>query len=272
MRTLSAWLGDLMLILMPSRRVTALENLSLALGQPVSDPGLGELARASFRHFARCVLEILHSHFWPTGRSLVLVGDPSGSAQAIETAAAEGKGVLLMTGHLGNWEVGCRYFGEMFPGRFAVVAKRLRPAWLDRFVVGLRSRSGTEVIPKDQAARGVLRALREGKIVAVLMDQNRPEGVFAPFFGRLAATSPLVPMLAARTQSPVLPTAVTRTPDGLFELSVLPPLHFEGDFKEAGSLEAAVARCNGALETMIRRHPEQWLWSHRRFKTAPPGM
>ena len=271
MKALSWFLGGLLMIIMPSRVRTARGNLSQALGLPVTDPGIRKLSRASFQHFARCTLEIVGSFFWPMGRADSLMEAPEQDLLALDAAAASGKGALLLTGHLGNWEVGGHYFGERYPGKFAVVAKRLRPAWLDSLAWGLRSRSGTEVIPKDQAARGVLRALKEGKLVAVLMDQNRPDGVFAPFFGRLAATTPLVPMLAARTGASVLPTSVTRREDGRFELSVLPPLVFQGEFREPGSLEEAVATCNRALETMILLHPGQWLWSHRRFKTRPPG-
>lgn len=258
-----------MFLLMPARRGTAHGNLALAFGKSPEDPSVRLLARDSFRHFAQAILEILGSSFWPKGRVLEKVDCPEEVRRAIDAAANAGRGVLLITGHLGNWEVGCRYFGEIFPGRFAVVAKRLRPAWLDRLAYRLRGRSDTEVIYKEEAARGVLRALKSGKLVAVLMDQNRPDGVFAPFFGRPAATTALAPTLAARTGAIVLPTAVTRRDDGRFEVSVLPPLEFSGDLKGPGEMETAVGACNKALETLILAHPGQWLWSHRRFKTQP---
>lgn len=258
-----------MFLLLASRRKTAFDNLSLVYGKSSEDPTMRRLARESFRHFARAALEILGSRFWPTGKVLERVICPEPVRRTLEEAVGAGRGVLLMTGHLGNWEVGGRFFGETFPGRFAVVAKRLRPAWLDHMAYRLRGQAGTEVIYKDEAARGVLRALKSGKLVAVLMDQNRPDGVFAPFFGRLAATTAIVPTLAVRTGAVVLPTAVTRRNDGLFEVSVLPPLEFKGDLKGPGELEAAVGACNRALETQILAHPEQWLWSHRRFKTQP---
>ena len=122
-------------------------------------------------------------------------------------------------------------------------------------------------IPRGEDARALLRVLRRGEILGLLMDQDtNVQGVFAPFFGRPAHT-PVGPVrLAMRTGAPLVPMALYREGEG-YHLVVQPPIPLPDTGDREADLREGVARCNRTLEALIRRHPEQWVWMHRRWKT-----
>ena len=179
---------------------------------------------------------------------------------------------LLLTAHLGNWEllpVACRLTGY----RLSVVLRPLDAPWLDRLARRMRERSGVDLIDKRSALRPVLRALAEGAMVGILLDQNasRREGVFVPFFGHPASTSKSMAVLALRTGTPIVPAFIRREDAGAHRVVVGPPLappRSEGDVEAA--IVALTARCTEAIEAAIRKTPEQWLWMHDRWRTRPP--
>ena len=176
---------------------------------------------------------------------------------------------LLLTAHLGNWEllpVACRLTGY----RLSVVLRPLDAPWLDRLATRMRERSGVDLIDKRAALRPVLRALAEGAMVGILLDQNaaRREGVFVPFFGYSASTSKSLAVLAVRTGAPIVPAFIRRDDAGMHRVVVGPALP-----PPSGDVEAAVtaltARCTEAIEAAVRETPEQWLWMHDRWRTRP---
>ena len=178
---------------------------------------------------------------------------------------------LLLTAHLGNWELlplACRLTGY----RLSVVLRPLDAPWLDRLATRIRGRSEVDLIDKRAALRPVLRALADGAMVGILLDQNaaRREGVFVPFFGHPASTSKSLAVLALRTGSPIVPAFIHREDAGLHRVVVGAPL----PSPPPGDVEAAVgiltARCTEAIEAAIRTTPEQWLWMHDRWRTRPP--
>jgi KDO2-lipid IV(A) lauroyltransferase len=138
---------------------------------------------------------------------------------------------------------------------------------LDELAARFRRRSGAELIVKRQAVRDVIAALRRGRMVGVLLDQNatRAEGVFVPFFGVPASTSKGLALLALRTGAPVLPVFLRRESDGRHCMEVGPPVPPPPD----SDVVAYTARFNQVLEATIRRAPEQWLWMHARWRTRP---
>jgi Kdo2-lipid IVA lauroyltransferase/acyltransferase len=188
-------------------------------------------------------------------------------------ALARGKGVLVLTGHLGAWELSSFYHSLMgYP--MGIVIRRLDNRRLDEFVNGIRSLHGNRVLHKDDFARGLLTAMHEGETVGILMDTNMtpPQGGFVPFFGKLACTASGLARVALRTGAAVLPGFMVWEPA---ERKYV--LHFGGelDFARTDDGEAdvlaATAKCNEVLEAWIRRYPDQWLWIHRRWKTRPEG-
>jgi len=180
--------------------------------------------------------------------------------------------VLVLTAHLGNWEllsVAHRVAG--FP--LTVVVRPLDAPGLNALAERLRLKAGVELAAKRGALRAVLGALGRGRMVAVLLDQNasRREGIFAPFFGHAASTSRSLAVLATRTRTPVVPIFAHRQAGGFHLVAVGPAL----EAPETPDAERAIIEltrcCNETIEAAIRRTPEQWLWIHRRWRTRPPG-
>jgi KDO2-lipid IV(A) lauroyltransferase len=155
----------------------------------------------------------------------------------------------------------------------AVVHRPRDNPLFDELAAGLRAETGAELLARGSAARAALRALRDGKVVAMPLDQNasRREGVFVPFFGRPACTRDGPARIAMKTGAPVVPVFIERIGESMrHRVRVCPPLELvpEGDDPQAALVEN-VARMTGAIEVAIRRAPDQWIWTHRRWKTRP---
>jgi KDO2-lipid IV(A) lauroyltransferase len=179
---------------------------------------------------------------------------------------------LVLTAHLGNWEILCAAHRLTDYG-LSVVVRPLDAPWLDAVAAGLRGRTGVEVIDKRGALRPVLEALRRGRLVGILMDQNaaRREGVFVDFFGRPASTSRSIALLAVRTGAPIVPIFARRNPDGSHQVVIHPALPAPASNDAEAAIVELTARCTAEIERAIRQSPEQWLWSHDRWRTRPPG-
>lgn len=182
-------------------------------------------------------------------------------------AMADGHGVLALTAHMGNWEL---LTAGAALGRFPihVVYRPLDFRPLDHVVTGLRARFGANMIPAARAMRKILRALRHGDVVGILMDQNVDwyEGIFVDFFNKPACTNKGMAILALKTKAPVVPVFLIRE-SGRFvvEFQQALPLIDTGDTSH--DIEANTAQYNQAIEAAIRRYPDQWFWVHQRWKT-----
>jgi KDO2-lipid IV(A) lauroyltransferase len=183
-----------------------------------------------------------------------------------------GGGVIALTAHLGSWEI----LAPLMAAHGIPIAVVQRPRdnpLLDELAASLRDHADVDLLPRGSAARAALRALRDGKVVAMLLDQNasRREGVFVPFFGRPACTRDGPARIAMRTGAPVLPVFMERIGDTMrHRVRALPPLELvpEGADPQAALVEN-VARMTNAIESAIRRAPDQWIWTHRRWRTKP---
>ncbi|MBI3932485.1 MAG: lysophospholipid acyltransferase family protein [Acidobacteria bacterium] len=247
----------------------AVENLRHAF--PEWDEGrLQRTARGVYAHFGRVLFDIL----WLERRSrpdvLGLV-DVVGR-EHVEAAMAAGRGAVLVTGHIGNWELHGVAHGCLF-GRIGVVARPLDNPELDRRLCAFRVAGGNGVIYKQKALAQVLRILRDGGGVAILIDQNVQEqdGIFVDYFGRPAATTTVAAALAVKTGCALLPCHTELRPDGRYRLVYEPAV----SWASSGDRQADVARLTQHLtrriEDWVRETPEQWLWIHRRWKTRPAG-
>lgn len=186
----------------------------------------------------------------------------------------EAGGVLLMTAHLGSWDLGVAALAERGLALSAVHRGFANPR-IEAMVSAVRGAS-VEELRMGRSVLGVLRALRAGRKVGVLLDQNahRDEGVFVPFFGRDACTRSGPATIAMRWGFPVVPVFIRRQPDGLGHVvRFLPPLELEGVAGEADeggqAVHANVSLMTRVIEDAIRQAPEQWLWLHRRWRTRP---
>ncbi len=188
-------------------------------------------------------------------------------------ARERGKGVLVLTGHLGAWELSSFYHSLMgYP--MGMVIRRLDNRLLDGFVNGIRCLHGNRVLHKDDFARGLLKAMHEGETVGILMDTNMtpPQGVFVEFFGRQACTASGLARVALKTGAAVLPGFMLWEPkEGRYVLRFGEELELARTGDHEADVLAATQQCAAITEAWIRRYPDQWLWIHRRWKTRPDG-
>ena len=188
-------------------------------------------------------------------------------------ARDKGRGVLVLTGHLGAWELSSFYHSlRGYP--MSLVIRRLDNLRVDAFVNGIRCLHGNRVIHKDDFARGLLTAMHNGETVGILMDTNMtpPQGVFVPFFGVEACTASGLARVAVRTGAAVLPGFLLwEESEQRYVLRFGEELELVKTGNAQADMLANTALFAATTESYIRRYPEQWLWVHRRWKTRPEG-
>lgn len=258
-RAMGRGLGRLTWLLLGGRRRVCLANLELALPDTPARRRR-RWARESFENLGAQLLDLLSARRFD---AVELCGRWSLEGwEHLEAAGPEGRPALVMGAHLGFWEILPWAIG-IYEGGMGIVVRPLDNPRLDREIDRLRLRFGGFTIPKRGAARGMLRALGEGRRASILIDQ-RPgpgEGVPVPFFGEPALTSPLLARMALRFELPVLPYFGFPEPGGRYRVVVRPPIHPEGD-----DPVELTARYLAAVEREIRDRPGLWLWMHRRWK------
>jgi len=188
-------------------------------------------------------------------------------------AQASGKGVLVITGHLGAWELSS-FYHSLMGHPMGMVIRRLDNRKLDDYVNRIRCAHGNFVLSKDDFGRGLLTTMREGQAVGILMDTNMtpPQGEFVKFFGIDACTGTGLAHIARKTDAAVLPGFMLWEPaEKKYVLRFGPQVEMPQTEDVAADILEGTQRCTSVLESWIRRYPDQWLWIHRRWKTRPPG-
>lgn len=246
-------------LLVPRLRRTARRNLEIAgLRDEGTIDGMFEsIARMlqTFARFPRITRENIH----------VLIRYDG--LENFKNAAARGRGVLVATAHLGNWELSA-FAHALMTAPMHVVVRPLDNSRLDEFVERRRTLGGNRIISKHEAAREILRALKSGDAVGILIDQNTAieEGVFIDFFGVKACAGSGFVKLAHHSGAAVVPGyALWSSAEGKYVL------HFDPEITLTGALVTDTQSIHSRLERIIREHPDQYLWIHRRWKTRPPG-
>ena len=257
--------GRLVGMLDARHRRVADRNLAAAFPQATAAERKA-LSRAAFAQAGRTIFEMLWSNQL-THDDIHEVGVVDGYSN-MEAALRQGRGALLASGHFGNWELMGVVFG-LVGMPLHVIARRLADADMEKALFTLRTRTGNQVISKDGAVRGALRALRQGDVVAVMIDLNTvpSQATFVPFFGKLAATSRLLAQLHQRTGAPIVPAFAV--PEGGKYRFVIEPALDLGNLSAEQSLEVVTAAATARLEDHVREHPEAWLWIHDRWRTRP---
>jgi KDO2-lipid IV(A) lauroyltransferase len=188
-------------------------------------------------------------------------------------ARAKGRGVLVLTGHLGAWELSS-YYHSLVGYPMSLVIRRLDNPLVDEFVNAIRCKHGNRVIHKDDFARGLLTAMHQGETVGILMDTNMtpPQGVFVPFFGVEACTATALARVAMKSGAAVLPGFLLwEASERRYVLRFGEELALVKTGDAAADVVANTALFTATIEQYVRRYPEQWLWVHRRWKTRPAG-
>jgi KDO2-lipid IV(A) lauroyltransferase len=262
--------GKLLYHLLPIRRRVVLSNLRTAFGETLSNEQIVRLAQAFYAHVWRFLVEFLRFPSLSAERRAAIIRVEN--QEAVLRVSEQGNGVLILAGHLGNFEVATIAGIGSFPqyrGRFHILRRPLYPAWLDRLVTRRFRRAGLGVLPKKGALQTVLERLAASNdAVVFVMDQHAGgrDGVRVDFFGRPAWTFRSLAIISLATGVPVVPVASWREPGGQHVLrfeEALPIIERE-DQNEAIRLNTRAY--NAALERLVLRHPEQWFWMHRRWK------
>lgn len=251
------------------RRV-ARENLDRSYGDSLSAAQKEEIIRSVYRHLGIMLIELIRApRIIRRGRwreRLQVVGEENARA-----AAALGKGVIFVSGHLGNWEfmgVGMTLLG--FP--LHTIYRPLDNALLDGYLRRERTRFGQKIFPRDSSVLSLMRILRRGGFLGVLVDQNQKEGgVFVDFFGRKASTVRGVAALHRRTGAPIVTGYIRREPGSFrHRLLVDRPIWCERTDDAEEDVRRVTQEFTSRLEGYVRDVPGQWLWLHRRWRTRPP--
>ena len=261
-------LGALAFYVQPRARVVTEVNLSMAMPD-LSRRELRRLARRVWADLGRNCLDVLRfpRSGWEELDKLVRVE----GLQTLEEALSHGRGVIAVTGHIGNWETMGAYF-SMRGYPLSVLARPLRDERLERVLDSQRRGKGIRPISRIANARPAYESLKRGDMLGVLIDQDTPvKGVFCDFFGRPAFTPAGPAYLAMRTGAAVVPMAISMQSDGTHLVRIMKAVDAsakDGDDKDRRALEIT-AECTRSLETLIRYEPTQWVWMHERWKTRP---
>lgn len=258
-----AFLGALASFLFPGRFRLTVDNIRRAF--PEKSAGEAEkIARRSWENMGRTAGEF--------AKSLTLTRDELLKRCSVENSekalsyTKSGKGVIVHLGHIANWEVTGITFGAAGL-EMCAIARRIKNPYVNSWITALRQRYGGVVIPHKNPFFSSVRALKQGKFLGILMDQNMPNGdVFLPFFGRPAATTPITALLSLKTGAPIFPLRVSRVGGritAVFEDPIIP----SGECTPENTL-ALIGRLNEKLEEWIRSDPAMWLWAHNRWKRS----
>jgi KDO2-lipid IV(A) lauroyltransferase len=190
-----------------------------------------------------------------------------------EAAHARGKGIFYLTAHIGAWEISS-FVHSLYDHPMHIIVRELDNPYVQRLVARYRSLHGNQTHDKDDFARGLIEAMRKGEGVGVLMDTNMtpPQGVFVNFFGTPACTASGVARVALRTDAAVVPAfMIWDSVLSRYRLRFEPAIELIRTGDDEADAIANTARFSKAIEDIVRRFPDQWLWVHRRWKTRPEG-
>jgi Kdo2-lipid IVA lauroyltransferase/acyltransferase len=227
------------------------------------------IARRMFEHFGQLLMVLLK--FSTLGPPDMLAHVEFEGEERVRAAHAQGRGVLLVTGHFGFWEINALVHSLVLQP-ISVLARPLDNPILHQLLEQVRTSTGNSVIYRRGAIRRVLRALAANQAVAVLIDQHMQsaDAVYVDFFNRPAATTSALAALALKTGAPVVPVFALPLPGGRFRMvyehPVTPPAPDSPD-----AIREFTQRCTDVLEMYVRRYPERWLWMHRRWRDVPAG-
>jgi Kdo2-lipid IVA lauroyltransferase/acyltransferase len=253
-------------------RRTGLRNLELAFPEMPTEER-ERILRGTFESLGRQLGEVSQFPRATPERLRAVAEYDSEDVKLLDVARERGRGVIFLTSHLGAWEMLCFAHSALYEPLSFLVRPLDNPR-IDRMVESLRTRFGNRPIDKGAAARTALRLLKQGGTLGVLADLNTQEreGVFVPFFGHLACTTAGVATLALRTDATVIPVCAPWDESRqkfIFRGGPVIELVRTGDDRR--DVEINTANFTAAIESHVRRFPDQWLWIHKRWKTRPKG-
>ncbi len=263
-------LADLFFLFSRREKTVALKNLSAAFGAEKNPDEILRICRYCFRNLGKQLMEVLQMpRLTPENLDRLVTYE---GKQNIDNALKAGKGVIILTAHFGNWELLGAGLG-LSGYKLNYIFRPLRSRQLDALLNRIRQGVGGKPIPRGASVKGALRCLMRNELLAILSDiDTKVDGVFVDFFGRPAFTPRGPVSIALRTGAALVPTHVVRQRDDTHVIVVEKALKL----KITGNLEEDIrlntARGVKILESYIRKHPEQWIWVHDRWKTRPDAI
>ena len=259
--------GVIAWLVLPQYRKLALRNVRIAFAGELSEKQMRRIVR---RHFQQLGANLLCSVKFPRmPMEKILQRVRIEHLEYIENCFRKKRPVVLFLSHIGSWEFCTRLFPHFLRGhRTATIYQRIRNPHIDRHVREVRGRFGLEVFERGEGFGKAIELLRDGGGVGILMDQHAGDGgLWTPFFGRLASTTPLPALLARRTHAALIGFAVHTDGFARWRAIAGPPIEGTGE-----SIEKLTARGNDIVEKQVRRAPEDWFWVHNRWKTPRPNF
>jgi len=252
------------------RRQVAMHNLAVALGDRFTPSQRQVLARRSCQHLLKTLLEFVRLPELTADELRARV--PLVGAEHLSAGLAAGRGLILVTPHLGNWEyMAARVALEGFP--LSVIGRDSANPAVAREVTTLRRSGGVEVLSKARSLRQALNALQENRILGILPDQHAGvSGMPLEFFGRRTPMHPIPALLARRTGASLLAGCATRNAKNELCAVIGPPLRVSRTADRKTDVAVGMRELVDAMERQIRRHPDQWLWMHKRFRDSDESL
>jgi KDO2-lipid IV(A) lauroyltransferase len=266
--------GRLAFHLSAKRRRIALGNMEMIQANGSLPPGMnaGATAREAFANLGRSAWEAIcfyHRGLAPFAGRIAIEEGREAFEAALAEARQSGRGLLLVTGHMGNWELMCQYLAAEFGQKLTVVGRTSGKPLADALTERFRTKSGNAFISKKDGARDMIRVLKSGGLLGTMIDQatiGDHAGAFIPFMGR-GATTNLGPLRLARRGGAAIVLMLSRREGRRHYLKILPPLPPPARLEGEDALTADAARLNEWLGDYIQQYPDQWMWGHRRWKT-----
>jgi KDO2-lipid IV(A) lauroyltransferase len=252
--------GEIAYVMWTRRREITKQNFAVVLGRPAADPEVARVARRAFRNFGKYLTEIMRFPSMGQAELHELVRIDPASHQHLEAAREHGRGIIFVSAHFGNFEIGGARIAQEIP--LTVVADELENARLMDFLVTNREHKNVVILPPQGATRRVLAALRRNEMVGFMMDlgprARELDNVEAMFFGARTSFPTIAAALARVSGAPIIVAAVTRDHDNSFNGVAVRPIFVERTKQAASDLERATQAIVHALEGLMRPQPDQW--------------
>lgn len=256
--------GSFVFYFLPVRKKLVLNNLRRSYPEK-TEQEIREIARRNYRHIFATFFEI----FWLSRLTANQVRKYVRMPQMdfMSKQLAKGKGLIMLSGHFGNWELIALAVGLLSNLSLTIIVKKQRNPYVDKVMTAMRTKFNNTVVDMDNAPREIIRKLRENGVVAMLADQSGPEeGLFINFFNRPASTHLGPAVFSLRTGAPIVMGFIIRNDNGMFDVAFeeIPMDDITGTDEE--KIKTLTERHVKMLEKYVRLYPDQWLWMHKRWK------
>lgn len=264
-------LGRLLHVFSEKRIQVAMTNLDIAFADSKSQQEKKQIIRQSFMQMTISALQCLWLQHDTKKRTYLLFPEVPENLHILTDCLQKNKGAFILMAHYGNWEAMAMYNGYIGAMHLYSIVRRQDNPYLEKATCDFRTRSGNGIFFRDDSPLKIVRALKNNSCVAVMMDQNTAVGgVFVDFFGKKVATARSVALLSYKMNTPILPIFVHPNSNGTYTIEIQPELKLEKTGNKEEDVLSWTQECQKVIESVVRKHPENWMWVHRRWKTRPP--